>query len=275
MEENQSLTDQNFYRIFYNFAPLKRDINPFIVMIIFKKLLLSICFVLFAATLSYSQEKSPVNKDVVNQQLWMDFYIKVQKNDRFNYLFDFGYETIFLDNYWNKIYHETSVNYQLSNRFDLKGGVAFYYHFNQDIDNRFELRPWQAIVYKVVKRERINIGIQTKIEQRLSWLMDNKTYNYDFRLRMKVAGSVKCFKNDLDWYVPFVAEYFYPIKDNIPEVFHNVAKIGVGIGKKFNDRWNGSFMANWQYSRSGPQDQYKVSDFAYQFQVTRLIDKRK
>ncbi|OHX67877.1 DUF2490 domain-containing protein [Flammeovirga pacifica] len=241
-------------------------------MFTFKKPFFNLIFLLsFVASTVQSQDKHPVTKDVINQQLWLDVYFHVQTSDRLNWLFDFGYETIFNDNYWNKIYHETSVKYNLSKTFDVKGGVAFYYHFNSSIDNRFELRPWQALVIKLIKTEFYSLNFQLKNEQRLSWLMDSKTYNFDFRLRSKVFGSFTPFKSHREVYLPFVAEYYYPIKDEIPEVFHNVSKIGMGIGKRFNKHLDASFMANWQYSRSGPNDEYKVSDFAYQFQLTKFF----
>ncbi|ANQ51204.1 DUF2490 domain-containing protein [Flammeovirga sp. MY04] len=237
----------------------------------FKKYILNLILLLNFISFSVdAQEKHPVKKDVVNQQLWMDLYFHLQTSERFNWLFDFGYETIFSDNYWNKIYHETSVNYHLSKTFDIKGGVAFYYHFDQAIDNRFELRPWQAVVIKFIKTDFYSLNFQIKNEQRLSWLLD-KSYNFDFRLRSKLFGSFTPFRKHKNVYLPFVAEYFYPIRDNIPEVFHNVSKVGIGVGKRFNDQMDGSFMANWQYSRSGPNDEYRVSDFAYQFQITRFF----
>lgn len=220
-----------------------------------------------------AQENEPITKDVVNQQLWLDWYFNVKKSDRLSYVFDFGYETIFLENYWNKIYHETSVNYLLSKRFSLKGGTALYYHFNKGIENRFELRPWQAVVIHLISNRRWHFDTQFKLEQRLSYLTESWDPSFDLRFRSKISGAYHLQKNKqrTDWYIPFVAEYYYPLKNNIPEVFHNIAKAGIGIGKVIKNKWDFSFISNWQYSRSGPQETYKVTDFAYQFQVTKYI----
>lgn len=232
-----------------------------------------VVLILLTNNFSSAQQKEPITQNVVNQQLWVDWYFNVKKNDRINYVFDFGYETIFLEDYWNKVYHESSINYKLSKQFSLKGGIALYYHFNKDIQNRFELRPWQAIVLHLMDNQHWSFNVQVKLEQRLSYLTESWNPSFDLRLRTRIGGAYYFTNKSVrtDWYIPFVAEYYYPLKDNIPEVFHNVAKVGVGVGKVIKNKWNFSFISNWQYSRSGPKDEYKVSDFAYQFQVTKYI----
>ncbi|AZQ60923.1 DUF2490 domain-containing protein [Flammeovirga pectinis] len=220
-----------------------------------------------------AQENYPVKKDVVNQQLWADFYFDIKYNERLNFVVDLGYETIFQENYWNKIYQQTSVNYKLNKRFNLQGGVAFYYHFNKESENRFEFRPWQAVVTNIANKLRWSANVKLKLEQRVSYLVEQGRTDFDVRMRVRFGGSMKITKDNVrtGWYIPYVAEYYYPIKDDIPEIFHNVAKAGVGIGKKIDNKWDFSLLANWQYSRSGPKEVYHVTDFAYQLQITKLI----
>ena len=56
----------------------------------------------------------------------------------------------------------------------------------------------------------------------------------------------------------------------IDEVFRNRGRAGLGLGYNASKDWRISFTFNWQSSRTGPEDELNISDYAYQLKVRKL-----
>jgi len=60
----------------------------------------------------------------------------------------------------------------------------------------------------------------------------------------------------------------------------NKSRVGIGIGHNTSMKLRFSMIVNWQYSRTGIEDNFNVSDIAYQLKVrffwkNKLINKEK
>jgi hypothetical protein len=62
---------------------------------------------------------------------------------------------------------------------------------------------------------------------------------------------------------------FLPVNDSIDEFFRNRGRLGIGLGYNASKDWGFSLIMNWQRSRAGPEDQFDVTDYAYQLKITK------
>jgi hypothetical protein len=243
--------------------------------------LLLIWILLICRGYIYSQSNTN-NVVVTNQQLWIDFYPHYYVNEKLEYYGDTGYRTILNKDIWHRIYARPSARYHLSEKWELHAGLGLFYIFNKTLSDRFEITPWQGVQFNWPKWDKLKFKNLLKIEERISYNTTNWSASFDFRLRLKISGryDLKRGVSDRFWFIPFYAEGFVPINDNIKEFVRNKSRVGIGIGHNTSKKLRFSMIVNWQYSRTGIEDDFNVSDIAYQLKVrffwkNKLINKEK
>jgi Protein of unknown function (DUF2490) len=224
-------------------------------------------------TFSSAQSSTEATEDFnVNHQLWIDIYPHYFVNEKLEYYGDAGFRTIIDERSWNRIYARPSLRYHFNKTWEVHGGLGLFYIFNKMDVNRFEITPWQGVQLNWPTRRILSFKHLVKIEERLSFRTSDWTSSFDLRFRYKLSGKISLCKNcsDRSWYIPFYAEIFYPINDGIEEVFRNRGRAGLGLGYNASNDWRISCLVNWQTSRTGPEDELSVSDYAYQLKVRKL-----
>ncbi|MEN8157145.1 MAG: DUF2490 domain-containing protein [Bacteroidota bacterium] len=83
--------------------------------------------------------------DLVDHQLWIDFYPHFRISDKLEYYGDAGYRTMLVYDAWNRIYIRPSVRYHLNRTFELHAGIGVFYMFDNLGYNRLEITPWQGV----------------------------------------------------------------------------------------------------------------------------------
>ena len=214
------------------------------------------------------------SEDIVSNQIWLDFYPHFYINEKLEYYGDLGYRTILDDHSWQSthIYIRPSVRYHISKLFEVRGGIGLFYMFNKDIADRFEVRPWQGTKLNWPRYERLKFYSYLRLEERIYFMTDNWTATFDFRLRLKLAGKLIIIKSSPInfWFISFYGEVFIPVFDNIDEFFSNRGRTGIGLGYNPSKEWQFSVVYNWQYSRSGPNDNLSLSDRIFRLVIRRL-----
>ena len=71
--------------------------------------------------------------------------------------------------------------------------------------------------------------------------------------------------------IPFYMEMFFPIGSEIEEIFQNRGRAGIGLGYNASAIWRFSFIFNWQTSRSAVDEDFKVTDYAYQIKIRKYF----
>ena len=214
------------------------------------------------------------SENIVNNQIWLDFYPHFYVHEKLEYYGDLGYRTIFDDHSWQSIYiyMRPSVRYHISKLFEVHGGVGLFYIFNKGVADRFEVRPWQGIKLNWPRYERLKFYSYLRLEERIHFMTDNWKATFDFRLRLKLAGKLIIIKSSPInfWFISFYGEVFIPVFDNIDEFFSNRGRTGIGLGYNPSKEWQFSVVYNWQYSRSGPNDTLSLSDRIFRLVIRRL-----
>lgn len=167
-----------------------------------------------------------------NHQIWLDFYPHFYINDKLEYYGDAGYRSIVQDSLWSRFYARPSIRYHFNKPLELHGGVGLFLIYNKFESNRFELTPWQGFQLNWPTLSYLKFKHLWKIEERFSWLTDTWSSSFDLRFRYKFSLKLELFRKPSGsyWFFPFYFEGFFPLKNNIEEVFKNRARAGMGIG---------------------------------------------
>jgi len=204
--------------------------------------------------------------NIINQQIWIDFYPHYFVNDKLEYYGDLGYRSIVSTGSWNRIYLRPSLKYHFNKHWEVQSGLGVFYIFNKEKEDQFEVTPWQGVQLNWPNWRRWHFKNQIKIEERFYYLTNNWNFNFELRLRYKLSGK---YQINRQWEIPFYAEYFLPLANETNEIFSNKARAGLGLGYSVSNDWKFSFIFNWQKSRTGPNADLNSSDYAYQLKVTK------
>ena len=234
-----------------------------------------IAFILTLVVLSSYLAKGQTNStdaDAINHQLWLDFYPRIYLSDKLEYNGDLGYRTILQERDWSRLHMRPSVRYHINKTWQLRGGVGFFYIFNNSSTDRFEVTPWQGVQLNWPTFSAIKFKHLVRIEERFSFLTDDWSSSFDVRFRYRLSSRID-FARGLEgsfWFVPTYVELFIPVNDEIQELFRNRSRIGLGIGYNPSAVWRFSGIVHIQRSRFGPAEELKVTDYAYQLRVRFL-----
>ena len=261
-------TKMNTYKQKYYY--LARLLKLCIGYLIFLFAAFSLSSVASAASTADTTESS-----IINQQIWIDFYPHYYLNKRIEYYGDAGYRTIISERNWSRLYVRPSIKYHLNKTWELHTGIGFFYtYYNNDID-QFEIRPWQGVQLNWPKWDKIGFKNLLRVEERISYLTNNWSSDFELRMRYKLSGKYD-FNTKL--YLSFYGEYFLPISGNIKELYTNKGRSGIGLGYKPGKDWQLEFVFNWQGSRTGSGEKLNASDYIYQLKFKKvwkpLIHKR-
>ncbi len=224
----------------------------------------------FVAMSAGAQPDTDTERNSTNTQIWIDLYPNFFKSERWEYIGDTGYRSIFGGESWNRVHLRPSLRYHLNSTWKLRGGIGVFYVFNSARD-RFEISPWQGVQLNWPRWPALRFRHFLRIEERMSFLTKNWAASFDFRLRYRLRGTLRFCKNcdRRFWFTTFYGELFFPIFDDVKEVFRNRGRIGVGLGRDHTKVWRWELLVNWQSSRVGPQDQLPVSDVIFQLKLRK------
>ena len=240
------------------------------------KIIVCTCFV-FAVPESVIGQSGNEDDSNVNHNLWIDFYPHFYVSEKFEYYGDTGYRTDLNNNLWHKINLRPSVRYHIDKYWHLHGGVGFFYTFNKEVSDQFEIRPWQGIKLGWPRIKNLGIHHYVRFEERISFLTDDWSSSLALRLRYQLSfrwDIIKLNKNRF-WFIPVYGEVFFPVGDEVKEFFRDRGRLGVGLGYNPSDIWRFSFHVVWQKSYTGVDEDYSVTDIFYQIKVRKYINVEK
>ena len=233
-----------------------------------KKLTLMLLIAFSISIVTSAQTDSLSEGRIVNQQIWLDFYSHYTISDKVEYYGDAGYRSIITEKSWNRIYIRPSFRYKIHKKIELHTGVGLFYVFDKYDYNTLEITPWQGVQVNWPRGKRIRFKHMLKIEERFNYITDTWVSSFELRFRYKMSAKVKI--ND-KWFIPGYLEYFLPFSlQGSEEIYQNKGRAGLGIGYNFSSEFKVAFLFNWQTSRSGINENLKVSDYAYQLKIIKV-----
>ena len=228
--------------------------------------LLMLLVAVFFVNISNAQPVTDV-ETLENHQIWIDFYPHYYINKKLEYYGDAGYRTIISERNWSRLYVRPSVRYHFNKTWELSTGVGFFYIFNVNDIDQFEIRPWQGGQLNWPQWDKIGFKNLLRIEERISYLTNNWSSDFELRMRYKVSGKYDFHKK---MYLSFYGEYFLPVSGEIKELYSNKGRSGIGLGYKPDKNWKLELVFNWQGSRAGADDRFTASDFIYQLKIKKV-----
>ena len=145
-------------------------------------ILLGMCGVQTAA----AQDNS---EPIITRQLWLDYYQYFYFKPKWQFYGDAGYRTQLNELEWMMVYARPSIHWYAGKRIDLAGGVGFFYTFNYDTVNNFEIRPWQGIKFRWAELKHIKFSHFIRLEERFNFPVD--TWDMEFNLRFRYRFGLK------------------------------------------------------------------------------------
>jgi hypothetical protein len=151
-----------------------------------KKILITILFLGISVHRLSSQSTSDVSK-----QLWFDLNPTLFKTLDLEYRGSFGVRKELGSGGWWRLIAVPQVRYNLGKKVFVIGGLGGYYTFNQVIDDRLEIRPFQGIMAKWPAIGNAALENYLRLEERVEFDTDNWNSKISLRLRLRLMFIYK------------------------------------------------------------------------------------
>ena len=80
----------------------------------------------------------------VTNQLWLDYYAYWHVKPSVQFFGDAGYRYLLEDGSWWTFVVRPSIRFLQGNWLEPRGGLGFFYTYNEASSSQFEIRPWQG-----------------------------------------------------------------------------------------------------------------------------------
>jgi hypothetical protein len=208
------------------------------------------------------------------EQLWLDYHRHFYVNPTWEYFGDGGFRTD--PGAWQKLYWRPSLRRHGTQQvIEGRGGLGFFYTYNDTTNNQLEIRPWVGAFVKWPRLGPMTITNYFRLEARFQGDTDG-TWDEALRFRYKL-GTKLPLKHGVQlkyFYVPVSAEWFVDVGPSLDNVFAEDWRFDAGLGHIFGDRMVGEFHFIVQRSRSGLDQTFETNDFIFRFTVKRLWSTR-
>ncbi len=223
--------------------------------------------------LTFLPERLSAQDDVVNNQIWLDFYPHYFHTTRFELYGNSGFRTQMGETGYLRFQIQPAVRYQFFSLLEGHGGLALRYFIERDTINRYEITPWQAVNVRWPSWQKLTFGHFIRIEERFSNVIHSHDPQFDLRFRYKLSVEYKIFREARIryWYLTGYFEFFLPLQNDIKELYSNKFHAGMGAGYNFSTLWRATFITNFLRSRPSPEEKFAASAIAYQIKLYRFF----
>ncbi len=193
---------------------------------------------------SYSQ--------TIDEQLWMNYTIKFNVNEKFYYGGDLGIRGLFSNQDWIQFLIRPAVNYRFNAKTNMGGAIALFKTFNKDDYNVYEFRIHQELNIKWPKFNMFSLFWRVRIEERFFYFPNQPT---KFRIRDRLLGGIQTkditlFGDKHPIYFLGILEAFDIIgNNNSGEFYNNQSRLHAAFGHKLSPFFRYEIHYIWQRSR--------------------------
>ena len=173
-------------------------------------------------------------------QTWSDIATIYRFAEGWRYDGDQGIRGVLSDSDFTLLYFRPSVRYRAKSWFTVHGGIRFFKTFFDDVEDTFEIGPWQGLRFTWPKIGNYAISHYFRLEERMIWQTQGDS-DFDFNLRGRYQLGVRSpnfdvlFKSGI--YLLGSVELFWNLEDNFYDNFANRIRYDVGLGTKISDAW--------------------------------------
>ena len=187
----------------------------------------------------------------LDNQLWMNYALKVPVNDRLSWGGDAGVRGAFTNLDWHQALIRPAVNYQIKESVGVSGALAWFGTFINENISINELRFHQELNAKWPDLDVVHFFYRIRVEERFFFYQ--RDIPNEFRVRLR--GLVGVRTQDLNWFGPkrpiyfeSMFEGFKTIKDEEAlEILINQARLYMAFGHRISK----NFRYELHYIRQG------------------------
>jgi hypothetical protein len=227
------------------------------------------------APAAFAQEEpepeEPEEPDVeteVSPQIWVDYNPSIYLTPKLNLFGDVGFRTELQSGGWWRLLLRANAMYSLSNSLRIGGGLQNFFTFNDEIDNRWELRPWQGADL-VWPRWRVPLDHRLMFEERFDFNTATWEMRAALRLRYRLRATFRwdAVQEDRYWRALASTEVFMNLAGQQGQ-FREQVRLSAGIERSFRWTLRLRFEVAWQKEGEaffiGRGD---VSDIFFRFRI--------
>lgn len=211
-------------------------------------------------------------------QVWSEYMLNVPFANSFNLENVFNYNTVLGQPKWRALEYNATLEYSLSNHFDLIGSTLLSYTAQTESYNTFEIRPMLGTHIFFTPNNRIQTRLLLRVEQRNFENMETKEWEHVLRPRVRAEVIVPInqdsyFKDNL-WYATADAEWMF-VNTDVDERFANRFRLRAGVGYRLNYSLRFELLYMNQQSKNGIDDSFSSSDNIIRFRLKHFLRKSK
>ncbi len=205
----------------------------------------------------------------VNEQFWVDFDPSYYFNPHLKVFGEIGARTQIGNNDWWRFVLVPAVRTRIKNgRFYFTGGVGNYYTFNELINDRYELAPYQMVDF-VWPKWRVPFHHHIRVDERFDFNTGTWDSKNSARLRYKLQLSYKwaAVRKYRYWKVTAGAEGFYTFIGEQGQ-FQEKSRLTAGVDRSLARNNHLRFEVTWQ-QKARFFEYSDISDIYFRFRYTR------
>ena len=202
----------------------------------------------------------------LDNQLWINYALKVPVNDRLSWGGDAGVRGAFTNLDWHQALIRPAVNYQIKESVGVSGALAWFGTFINESISINELRFHQELNAKWPDLDVVHLFYRIRVEERFFFYQ--RDIPNEFRVRLR--GLVGVRTQDLNWFGPkrpiyfeSMFEGFKTIKDEEAlEILINQARLyaafGHRISKNFRYELHYIYQGSTLFTGEGPDSSQNI-----------------
>ena len=230
----------------------------------FQSISISVLF-LFILLLANSMRAQSLSE--VSKQIWADVNPTYYFDKDFRLFGDLGFRTELEDDAWWKLVVRPSVGGKLGGIFYYTAGLGSFYTFNQLINNRWEIRPYQGVSF-TLHPLKLRMRNYIRLEERFDFNTGTWNSVNSLRLRYQLSFSYRwaAVKPDRYWQLFLAGEAFFPLT-GIEGQFREQFRLTIGLDRSF------AYDLHFRFELTAQQQQLffdpaeNVSDVYFRFRL--------
>lgn len=223
-----------------------------------------ICLSLFSPVIVNAQSGESVSK-----QIWIDVNPHYHLNSSSKIYGDIGVRRELEKSGWWRLVVRPSYRTWLGGRFYFSAGLGNFFTFNEIINNRWELRPFQGLQFNW-PQWKTPLNHYIRIEERFDFNLKTWNSQNSARIRYKLGISYRwaAYQPGRFWEVTANAEAFYTFIGEQGQ-FQEQARATLGLDRSFDRNVHLRIEVTWQQERLFFDPKQSVSDVYFRLRYTQ------
>lgn len=211
----------------------------------------------------------------VTKQFWCDVNPSYYLNPHRKIYGDIGVRWEAENDGWWRLVVRPSFKTRIHGRFKFTAGVGNFITFNEIIENRYELRPFQGLEFDW-PRWKIPLYHYFRLEERFDFNTGSWNSKNSLRLRYKISASYKWagIQPQRFWRATAGAEMFATLAGTQGQ-FQEKMRVTLGIDRSLRRDLHYRFEVTWQKQSVFFLSDASVSDIYLRFRLTKSFGKQK